>query len=35
MSPEQTTDLVPASGDSSIVANRPDTERAREFIQAS
>ena len=32
---EQITDLVPAAGDRSIVANRPDTERAREFIQAS
>jgi len=32
---EQITDLVPAAGGSSMVANRPDTERAREFIQAS
>ncbi len=32
---EQSIDLVPAAGDSSMVANRPDTERAREFIQAS
>ena len=35
MNAEQTTDLVPAAGDSSIVASLPDTERAREFIQAS
>ena len=35
MSSEQITDLVPAACDSSMVANRPDTERAREFIQAS
>lgn len=35
MSTEQITDLVPAAGDSSMVASLPDTERAREFIQAS
>jgi site-specific recombinase XerD len=35
MIPEQITDLVPAADGGSIVANRPDTERAREFIQAS
>ena len=35
MNAEQTTDLVPASGDGSMMANRPDTERAREFIRAS
>lgn len=35
MSAEQITDLVPSAGGRSIVANRPDTERAREFIQAS
>jgi site-specific recombinase XerD len=32
---EQITDLVPAAGDSSMVATLPDTKRAREFIQAS
>ena len=35
MSAEQITDLVPSAGGRSMVANRPDTERAREFIQAS
>jgi site-specific recombinase XerD len=29
------TDLVPASGDSSMVANSPDASRVREFIRAS
>jgi site-specific recombinase XerD len=32
---DRITDLVPAAGESSIVASLPDTERAREFIQAS
>jgi integrase len=32
---DRITDLVPADGKSSIVASLPDTERAREFIQAS
>jgi site-specific recombinase XerD len=32
---DRITDLVPAADNSSMVANRPDTERAREFIQAS
>jgi hypothetical protein len=35
MIPEPITDLVPAADGGSIVVNRPDTERAREFIQAS
>jgi site-specific recombinase XerD len=35
MSTEQLTNLVPAARNRSMVANRPDTERAREFIQAS
>jgi site-specific recombinase XerD len=35
MIPEPITDLVLAADGGSIVANRPDTERAREFIQAS
>jgi site-specific recombinase XerD len=30
-----TKDLVPQAGDSTMMANRPDTKRAREFIQAS
>jgi integrase len=32
---DRITDLVPAAGESSIGASLPDTERAREFIQAS
>jgi site-specific recombinase XerD len=32
---DRITDLVPAAGKSSIVASLPDTERARELIQAS
>ena len=32
---EQSIDLVPAAGESSMVASLPNTERAREFIQAS
>jgi site-specific recombinase XerD len=35
MSPEQTTDLVLASGDSSRAVNSPDVSRVREFIRAS
>ena len=35
MNADRITDLVPAAGESSIVASQPDTERAREFIQAS